>query len=93
MYAIQGLWTAAQLGLPISFVIVNNGRYEALEQFGRHFGLQSLVGTRLPELDFRGLAEAQGLSAKRVNCVANLDSALMASFAATGPTLVDVVVD
>src|SRR5690606_22966044 len=26
MYSIQGLWTAAELGLPISFIIVNNGR-------------------------------------------------------------------
>jgi len=40
MYAIQGLWSAAQLGLPISFVIVNNRRYEALLNFGRVFGLR-----------------------------------------------------
>jgi benzoylformate decarboxylase len=28
MYAIQGLWTAAQLKLPITFIIVNNRRFE-----------------------------------------------------------------
>jgi benzoylformate decarboxylase len=35
MYAIQGLWTAAQLKLPITLIMVYNRRYEALLQFGR----------------------------------------------------------
>ena len=30
MYAIQGLWTAGQLQLPITFVIIRNGRYQAV---------------------------------------------------------------
>jgi thiamine pyrophosphate-dependent acetolactate synthase large subunit-like protein len=34
MYAIQGLWTAGQFQLPITFVIIRNGRYQALEEFG-----------------------------------------------------------
>ncbi|MEH3108009.1 MAG: benzoylformate decarboxylase [Sphingomonas fennica] len=93
MYAIQGLWTAAQLGLPISFVIVKNGRYEALVGFGRHFGLQQVVGTQLPAMDFRGIAEGQGVSAVTVRDAAGLDAALAASFAADGPTLVEVEVD
>lgn len=93
MYAIQGLWTAAQLGLPISFVIVNNGRYEALAQFGRHFNLDREVGIALPDIDFCGLAMAQGVSATRVTSVAALDTALTESFAATGPTLVEVIVE
>jgi benzoylformate decarboxylase len=93
LYAIQGLWTAAQLGLPISFVIIKNGRYEALEQFGRHFGLQQTVGTRLPEVDFCGLARSQGISAERVDTAAELDDALTRSFAAPHPTLVEVLVE
>lgn len=93
MYAIQGLWSAAQLGLPISFVIIKNGRYEALESFGRHFGLQQVIGTKLPELDFCALARAQGLHATKVESADTLDEALTASFAAPYPTLVEVVVD
>ncbi len=61
MYAIQGLWTAAQLQLPITFIIVNNRRYEALLQFGRHFGLARTVGTSLADIDFCGLALSQGV--------------------------------
>lgn len=93
MYAMQGLWTAAQLDLPISFIIVNNRRYEALIGFGRHFGLQKTVGTRLDDLDFCKLAEGQGIPAVRVASIDQLDEALSRSFAAPGPTLVEVMVD
>jgi len=93
MYAIQGLWTAAQFNLPISFVVANNRRYEALIQFGRHFELDHLVGTHLPAIDFCALAQGQGISARRVTSRADLDDALRQSFDATGPTLVEVVVE
>jgi benzoylformate decarboxylase len=92
MYAIQGLWSAAQLKLPISFVIVNNGRYEALVGFGRRFGLERTVGTDLPGLDFVALARTQGLDAMRVESADTLDAALMASLAAPEPNLVEVIV-
>ena len=55
MFAIQGLWTAGQLGLPMTVVIIRNGRYQALEDFGRHFGLTP-PGTKLPALYFVALA-------------------------------------
>lgn len=93
MYAIQGLWTAAQQGLPISFIIINNRRYEALIGFGRHFGLQKTVGTSLPEIGFTAIAEGQGLSARRVDKAEDLDAALAASFADPRPNLLEVIVD
>lgn len=94
MYAIQGLWTAAQLDLPISFIIVKNGRYEALNQFGHHFGLESTVGTNLPAMDFCAMAHGQGIPATYVDSPERIDEALEASFSAKGgPTLVEVVVD
>ena len=93
MYAIQGLWTAAQLKLPITFIIVNNRRYEALVQFGRHFGLARTVGTSLAEIDFCGIAVSQGCKALRVESVTMLDDALRAALAATEPTLVEVIVE
>ncbi|MBA4353107.1 MAG: benzoylformate decarboxylase [Novosphingobium sp.] len=92
MYAIQGLHAAVQHGLPISFVILKNNRYEALHHFGQHFGMQELVGTQFPELDFCKLAEGHGLTARRAHDAASLDAALRWSFAASGPTLVEAVV-
>ena len=93
MYSIQGLWTAAQLKLPITFIIVNNRRYEALLQFGRHFGLTRTVGTTLADIDFCGLATSQGCRALRVGHADVLDGVLRAALAATEPTLVEVVVE
>ena len=93
MYAIQGLWSAAELGLPISFIIVKNGGYEALKSFGRHFGLQRTVGTDLPLLDFVALAAGQGVAARRAEGKAALADALAWSLGASVPTLVEVVVD
>jgi benzoylformate decarboxylase len=92
MYAIQGLWTAAQLNLPITFIIVNNRRYEALLQFGRHFGLERTVGTSLPEIDFCGLALSQGCKGMRVERADALDDALRVALSAAEPTLLEVVV-
>jgi benzoylformate decarboxylase len=74
-------------------VIVNNARYEALHSFGRMFGLQKLVGTQLPGLDFVALAEGQGVPGRLVASPGDLDAALGWSFATGGPTLLDVRVD
>ena len=93
LYAIQGLWTAAQLNLPITFIIVNNGRYEALLQFGRHFGLERTVGTTLAYIDFCGLALSQGCKAVRADDADAVDDALRAALGAKEPTLVEVAVE
>jgi benzoylformate decarboxylase len=94
MYAIQGLWTAAQLGLGITFVIIKNRRYEALVNFGRYFGLQRTVGTSLPDIDFCALARGQGVEAISVDRADALDNALRSAFTTVSkPTLVEVAVD
>jgi benzoylformate decarboxylase len=90
MYSIQGLWSAAQLKLPVAFIIIKNGRYEALSEFGRHFDLRQLPGIQLPQLDFCALAQGQGVRAIHVERCADLDGALTTAFAATGPVLVEV---
>ena len=92
MYAIQGLWSAARLRLPITFVVINNESYEALNEFGRHFGIHTIPGIDLPQIDFCALAQGQGVRASRVARSADLDAALVAAFAASGPTLVEVAV-
>lgn len=93
MYAVQGMWTAAQLGLPILFLIMNNGRYEALHSFGRHFGLEHLQGTNLAGLDFVALAQGQGVPGIRVGDAQALDHALILAFALNSPMLIEVVID
>jgi benzoylformate decarboxylase len=90
MYSIQGLWSAAELGLPVAFIIVNNSSYRALEEFGRHFGIKALPGVRLSHLDFCALASGQGIKGLRVDRCADLDAALREIFAAEEPTLLEV---
>ncbi len=92
MYAIQALWSAGQLGLPVSFIIVKNRRYEALVSFGNHFGLQETVGTSLPDIDFCALAQGMGIKSVKVDQPGELDAALRQSFDAPHPTLVEVLV-
>jgi benzoylformate decarboxylase len=92
MYAIQSLWSAAQLQLPITFVIVNNSRYQALHHFSKRFGIEAPVGTDLPGIDFVQLAQAQGCEGVRVTRAAELQGALKAALNAPRPTLVEVVV-
>ncbi|MEP7247429.1 MAG: benzoylformate decarboxylase [Gammaproteobacteria bacterium] len=93
LYAIQGLWSAVQRKLPIAFIIVRNGRYEALNSFSRHFNLKELPGIQLPDIDFLGLAQAQGVKAVRVEQVSKLDEVLATVFKSDQPMLVEVVTE
>jgi benzoylformate decarboxylase len=90
MYSIQALWTAAELDVPVAFIIVNNHSYQALVEFGEHFNLTELPGTQLPHLDYCALARAQGIAALLVERCEQLDAALAAAFAATQPMLIEV---
>jgi benzoylformate decarboxylase len=92
MYSIQGLWSAAELKLPVAFIIVNNSSYRALEEFGRHFDIEALPGVRLPHLDFCALAAGQGVKGIRVDRCEDLDAALREIFAAEVPMLLEVMV-
>ena len=92
MYSIQALFSAARAALPLSVLIINNRRYQALEQFGRHFGLERVEGTDLSGIDFCAIARGHGLAARRAETPAELDAALAWSFGESGPTLVDIVV-
>lgn len=93
LYSVQGLWSAAELGLDICFVIINNRRYEALIQFGRHFAIDHLVGTTLPNIDFCLIARGFGLQTFRVSDPSKLDAALREGFGAQRSTLVEINVE
>ncbi len=93
MYSIQALWSAAQLALPITFIVLKNRRYAALQEFAPTFGFGSdepLAGTELPGIDFVSLARGQGCRGVNVNRAQDLRDALIDSLKAPGPTLVEV---
>lgn len=93
MYSIQTLWTAAQLGLNITFVVVNNRRYGAMKRFGSVLGFPAgaeLPGTDLPGIDFVALAQGHGVPGERVEDAARLHATLKSAFESSGPSLVEV---
>ena len=77
----------------MAFIVIRNGRYEALHEFGRHFLLRALPGTQLPGIDFCALAEAQGVRAIRVTRTGELDAALREAFRFERALLVEVVTE
>jgi benzoylformate decarboxylase len=95
MYSIQALYSAAELRLPITFIVLNNRRYAALQEFAPVFKYKANekpVGTDLPGIDFVGLSEAQGVRASRVEDPQQLKSALQVALQAEGPCLLDVFI-
>ena len=93
LYSIQALWTAAQLKLPITFVILNNRRYAALQDFAPVFGFSAsdvVQGTELPDLDFLALAAGMGCAARRVSDPAELRDTLARALASNMTNLVEI---
>ena len=93
MYSIQALWSAAQLALPITFVILKNRRYAALQDFAPVFGFKPgdpLPGTALPDIDFVALARGQGCEGVNVRDAGQLQAVLASALASTRPIVVEV---
>ncbi len=93
MYGVQALWTAAQLKLPMTIVIISNGGYLALKHMGNMFQMTNLVGVDIEGIDFVGLARSLGCEAARVRSSADLDEALTQALASSGPYVLEVPVE
>ena len=95
MYAIQALWSAAQLNLPITFIVLKNRRYAALREFAAVFGYgpqDPVAGTELPGLDFVALAAGHGVKGVHVDDSEGLRAALAQALQASAPMLLEVEV-
>ncbi len=95
MYSIQALYSAMLEKLPMTFLILNNGKYRALQDFAGVFGYapgEIPAGTDLPQLDFVRLAEGQGMKGDRVFDPARLQSSLKTALSSDGPCLLELVV-
>ena len=97
MYGIQGLWTAAQRRIPVTFVICNNAQYQILKVGAAQMGLPGaregrFIGMDLtePEIDFVGLARSLGVEAQRVEDPDELGELVRDSLAGDRPRLFDV---
>jgi benzoylformate decarboxylase len=96
MYSIQALWTAANLKLPITFVIANNQGYRIIKQRLLAFhGNDQFIGMDFtdPPINFVGLAESLGVSAQKINEADAVRPAIQAALSYNGPSLLDVSVE
>jgi benzoylformate decarboxylase len=93
MYSVQALWSAAQKGVTLTTIVLNNGGYGAMRSFSQLLGYRNVPGIDLPDIDYVGLATSQGVKAWRVETADALHNALGAALIAPYPTLLEIVVD
>ena len=70
MYNIQALWTAAHLGLRMTYIVANNQGYRILrERLTAFHGNSNYIGMDIerPRIDFENLARSFGMRAERVS--------------------------
>lgn len=93
LYSIQGLWTAVQQRLPITFVILNNSGYAAVKSLGARMGIRQMPGSDVPDVDFVDVARGFGCVTARVDRAVELAPTLAQAFAAQETWLIDVRMD
>ena len=97
LYTAQALWTMARENVNVVVLIAANHTYNVLRtELSRHgntdFGPQATALTSLaePQMDWLSLATGFGVSARRVDRVGDLRSALVDALAAGGPQLIEM---
>ncbi|MFI9402959.1 benzoylformate decarboxylase [Nocardia sp. NPDC052316] len=91
-YSISGLWTAAQHRLDITYVIIDNGAYRALQEFGEWLDAPKLPGLDLPGLDFVALAQGYGIPGTAIDEADTFAMALDKALSTPGPHLIQAKV-
>ncbi len=93
LYTIQGLWSAAQQRLPITFIILNNAGYGAVKSLGARMGIPRTPGSDVENVDFVDIARGFGCRAARVERAVDLAHAIGEACAAREPSLLEVRMD
>ena len=103
MMTVQGLWTAASENIPVVYVICNNGVYRILKvnmDVYKELILKGesppskYIGMDLPRpFDMAGMADANGVYARRIEDPAELGPAVRDAVEMNQPVLLDVVID
>jgi len=91
LYSIQALWSAAEYGVDLLVVILNNGGYGALKGIARKSQARRVSGVDIGHLDFVSIAEAQGCRAARCASGRELRSCLRNLLDMKGPRVLEVI--
>jgi len=89
----QEITVAAELGLPVLYVVLNDGALGMVKHGQRLAGAEP-IGFQLPQVDFAAMARSMGIPGVVVRSGAELDALdFEALLSRNGPTLLDVRVD
>ncbi|KQW41288.1 hypothetical protein ASD88_21655 [Pelomonas sp. Root662] len=89
----QEITVAAELGLPVLYVVLNDGALGMVKHGQRLAGAEP-IGFQLPKVDFAMMAAAMGIPGHVVRSPADLDALdFNAILSRGGPTLLDVRID
>jgi len=89
-YSLQSLWTAAQLRLPILFVVLCNCEYAILKAFAEAEDSPGVPGLDIPDIDIVALARGYGCYAAKAETVEMLRSEVAAAVEGHAPTVLEV---
>lgn len=92
-YVVQAFWNAAQLKLPILFIILRNHEYCVLKSFSEYLVASNVPGFDLPGIDTVQLAKGYGCEAAYVAKPSELEAAIKKGLASEGPYVLQVEVD
>ena len=89
----QEITVAAQLGLTVIFIVLNDAALGMVKHGQRLAGAEQ-VAFELPTINYAALAQAMGIAGEVVESPADFDALDMAAILARpGPTLIDVRID
>lgn len=89
----QEITVAAELGLPVLYVVLNDGALGMVKHGQRLAGAEP-IGFELPKVDFAMMAAAMGIPGHVIRSPADLDALdFNAILSRGGPTLLDVRID
>jgi acetolactate synthase I/II/III large subunit len=90
---IQELATLAELNLPVTVLIMNNGHLGLVRQQQELFYNENYIACRFGvDLDFAALARQFGLTGHRVRRPRSLSAALHQALSLNGPSLIDLTI-
>jgi benzoylformate decarboxylase len=93
LFGLQGLWSAAHYGVPVTFVVMNNGEYRTLKETLAEFhGPGPHPGLDLGRMEWSKAALFFGVAAHRVDSDEELREVVASAGSLAEPLLVDVPV-
>ncbi len=96
MFTIQSLWTQARENLPITTIVLANGKYQILigelANVGATAGetAMNMLDISRPDIDWVGLSHAMGVPAARAENMEQLVPLLLSANRSSGPFLIEL---